>query len=98
MIEVLSELPKVLIKSCETVLRRKRELVEPLLKALLHLIELLEHLIPEFLKELIALDLHHPVIFCIEVSIQGLQYVGRFLLQQGPENALVRLSEVIRLS
>ena len=71
--EVLSELPKILIESCEAVLGREGEFVEPLLKALLHFFELLEHLVPEFLEELIAFYLHYPVIFGVQVSIQGLQ-------------------------
>ena len=71
--QVLSELPKVLIESGKAILRGERELVEPLLKALLHFFELVEHLIPELLEELIALDLHHTVIFGIKVPFQGLQ-------------------------
>ena len=70
---MLSELPKVLIESCEIVLGREGELVEPLLKALLHFFELVEHFIAELLEELIALDLHHPVIFGIKVPFQGVQ-------------------------
>ena len=95
--QVLSELPKVLIERCEAVLRGKGKLIEPLLKALLHFFELVEHLIPELLEELIALDLHYPVILGVKVYLQSLQEVGWFLLHQGPENALVCLSEVIRL-
>lgn len=71
--EVLSELPKVLIESCEIVLGREGKLVEPLLKALLHFFELIKHLIAKFLEELIALYLHDTVIFGVQVSIQGLQ-------------------------
>ena len=71
--QVLSELPKVLIIRCEAVLRGEGELVEPLLKALLHFFELVEHLIAELLEELIALDLHYSVILGIQVSFQGLQ-------------------------
>ena len=71
--QVLSELPKVLIERCEAVLCLEGELVEPLLKALLHFFELVEHFIAELLEELIALDLHYPVIFGIKVSFQGVQ-------------------------
>ena len=71
--EVLSELPKILIESCDAALGREGELAEPLLKALLHFFELVEHLIPELLEELIALDLHYSVILGIQVSFQGLQ-------------------------
>ena len=70
---MLSELPKVLIESGEAVLCLEGELVEPFLKALLHFFELVEHFIAELLEELIALDLHHPVIFGIKVPFQGLQ-------------------------
>ena len=71
--QVLSELPKVLIESGKAILRGEGELVEPLLKALLHFFELVEHLIPELLEELIALDLHYPVILGIKVPFQGVQ-------------------------
>lgn len=70
---MLSELSKVLIESGEAVLSGEGELIEPLLKALLHFFELVEHLIPELLEELIALDLHYPVILGVKVSFQGLQ-------------------------
>jgi hypothetical protein len=71
--QVLSELSKVLIESGEAVLSGEGELIEPLLKALLHFFELVEHLIPELLEELVALNLHYPVIFGVQVSFQGLQ-------------------------